>query len=70
VTENSINRFGLNTGIFFINFNFISDRLYLSLVESSVYSLEIATKPFYGNTESLIIEFDTSDRQKYYSFIN
>jgi hypothetical protein len=70
VAKNSINKFGLNTGIFLINFNFIRDRLYLSLVESSVYSLEIATKPFYGNTDNLIIEFDTSDREKYYSYIN
>ena len=70
VTENSINRFGLNTGVFFINFNFIRDRLYLSLIESSIYSLEIATKPFYGNTHSLTIEFDASDREKYFSFIN
>ena len=70
VTENSINRFGLNTGIFLIDFNFINGKLCLSLIESSIYSLEIATKPFYGNTDSLTIEFDASDREKNYSYIN
>ncbi len=70
VSENSINKFGLNIGIFFINFNFINNRLHLSLLESSIYSLEIITQPFYGNTDSLTIEFDTSDREKYYSYIN
>jgi len=70
VTENSINKFGLNTGIFFIDFNLVNKKLFLSLIESSVYSLEILTKPFYGNIDSLTIEFDTSDKEKIYKYIN
>ena len=70
IGKNSINRFGLNTGLFLINFTLINNRLYLYLLESSIYSLEIRTQPFDGNTDSLTIEFDTSDPNKYYSYIN
>lgn len=69
VSENSINKFGLNIGIFFINFIFIDSRLYMYLNESSIYSLEITTQPFYGNTDNLTIEFDKSDPNKYYNYI-
>jgi hypothetical protein len=69
VSENSINKFGLNIGIFFINFIFIDNRLYISLNESSIYSLEITTQPFYGNTDNLTIDFDKSDPNKYYNYI-
>jgi hypothetical protein len=40
------------------------------LLESSIYSLEITTQAFDGNTDSLTIEFDMSDPKKYYSYIN
>ena len=70
VTENSVNRFGLNTGLFLIDFRLTDKKLFLCLAESSIYSLEIITQPFYGNTDSLTIEFDKSDREKYYSYIN
>lgn len=69
VTENSVNRFGLNTGLFLINFRLTDKRLFLSLVESSIYSLEFFINPFYGNIDDLSIEFDTSDQKKYY-YIN
>lgn len=39
------------------------------LNESSIYSLEITTQPFYGNTDNLTIEFDKSDPNKYYNYI-
>ncbi len=70
MSENSINKFGLNIGIFFINFIFIDSRLYMYLNESSIYSLEITTQPFHGNTDNLTIEFDKSDSNKYYNYIN
>lgn len=70
VGENYVNKFGLNTGLFLLDFNFINNRLYLSLLESSIYSLEITTQPFNGKTDSLTIEFDISDPKKYYSYIN
>lgn len=40
------------------------------LNESSIYSLEITTQPFHGNTDNLTIEFDKSDSNKYYNYIN
>jgi hypothetical protein len=50
---------------FIINDNILT----ITLKEPCIYGLEIASRPFSGKLSNLQIQFDTSDKTKYYTFI-
>jgi len=62
------NAFNSNADLF--NFILIDNILSLTLKETCTYGLEIASRPFSGKLSNLQIQFDTSDKTKYYTFIS
>jgi hypothetical protein len=70
ISPNTISKYGFNSGTQLIKYIFSDDNtLLLSLAENSTYGLEIIARPFYGKIDNLQIQFDTSDRTKYYIFL-
>lgn len=60
---------GFLSGVGLFDFIIIDNILTLTLKETCIYGLEIVSRPFSGKLDNLQIQFDTSDKTKYYTFI-
>ena len=61
---------GFSSGIDLFTYSFFENDIFIiSLSQNSIYGLEFIARPFNGKADNLHIQFDISDKSKYYTYL-